>query len=189
MAEIRASHAIERPPNGGPFEGSTRLQQVLRLASGGYTDKAIAYELGVRPCTIRSYWDRLRLAYGATTRGEIIAKAMHEALEQLNGVLTLREAMLDRCEVAIWTMTSDGAVDYANSFMREFCGLTNGETLCFCGEFVRPAVASATDMSSGDPDRFSLRRRDGAWIPHRVALSQLETRGYDERWMGVASPI
>lgn len=189
MAEINASRLFERPPNGGPFSGSTRLQQVLRLASDGYTDKAIAYELGVSPCTVRSYWDRLRLAYGATTRGEIIAKAMREALEQLNGVLTLREAMLDRCQVAIWTMSPDGAVDYVNLFMREYCGLEDGSVVRYCGEFVRPEVSCTSDLSSGDPDAFSLRRRDGSWIPHRVTLSPLDMHDEGERWMGIASPI
>ncbi|MBS1723808.1 MAG: helix-turn-helix transcriptional regulator [Armatimonadetes bacterium] len=52
---------------------SSRERQVLRLAAKGMTDAMICRCLGLAPCTIGTYWSRIRQKTGMPTRGALTA--------------------------------------------------------------------------------------------------------------------
>lgn len=58
--------------------------QVLRLASNGMTDKQIANELSISQETVATYWRRILLRFGASSRTEVVAKATeYEAAQRV----------------------------------------------------------------------------------------------------------
>jgi PAS domain S-box-containing protein len=60
---------------------SEREREVLFLAGEGLTDKEIALRLDIGQKTVRTYWDRMRAKLGAASRTEVLAKAVHAALD------------------------------------------------------------------------------------------------------------
>lgn len=73
--------------------GLSPLQQkLIGLASQGRADKEIANELGISAGTIHTYWKRLRMKFGARSRGEIIAAVTAE--HKLQSDQTLAEHIL-----------------------------------------------------------------------------------------------
>ncbi|MFX9027554.1 helix-turn-helix transcriptional regulator, partial [Acinetobacter baumannii] len=63
-----------------------RLAEILSLAAEGLTDKQIATYLGIGTSTVESHWKRLRALFKASSRIEILARAVRtrETLEQLD---------------------------------------------------------------------------------------------------------
>ncbi len=55
------------------WDGPPRERQVILGAAEGKTDRQIAFELGISPETVATYWRRIRLRHGGTSRTEIIA--------------------------------------------------------------------------------------------------------------------
>lgn len=63
---------------------SPQEKQVLHLAAAdGYTDKQIAHRLGVSPRTITTYWDRMRVKFGAKSRIQVLYMAVVKSLHNL----------------------------------------------------------------------------------------------------------
>ncbi len=62
---------------------SEREKEVLFLAGEGLTDKEIALRLEIGQKTVRTYWDRMRAKLGAASRTEVLAKALHFALDAI----------------------------------------------------------------------------------------------------------
>ncbi len=60
---------------------SEREKEVLFLAGEGLTDKEIALRLDIGQKTVRTYWDRMRAKLGAASRTEVLAKALHTAID------------------------------------------------------------------------------------------------------------
>lgn len=60
---------------------SEREKEVLFLAGEGLTDKEIALRLDIGQKTVRTYWDRMRAKLGAASRTEVLAKALHSAMD------------------------------------------------------------------------------------------------------------
>ncbi len=60
---------------------SEREREVLLLAADGLTDKEIALKLDIGIKTVRTYWDRMRVKYGAASRTQCLAMALRGAFE------------------------------------------------------------------------------------------------------------
>lgn len=56
------------------WDGPLREQQVIQGAAEGKTDRQIARDLGISPETVATYWRRIRLRHGGSSRTEIIAR-------------------------------------------------------------------------------------------------------------------
>ena len=52
---------------------SPREQQLLKLAAAGFTDTAIAEQLGISEATVGTYWGRVRIKFGPYSRTELVA--------------------------------------------------------------------------------------------------------------------
>lgn len=61
---------------------SEREAQILNLASRGMTDKEIGGELGLSRSTLNTYWFRIRMKTGATTRSEMVAKVIRRRAKE-----------------------------------------------------------------------------------------------------------
>ncbi len=57
-------------------QGSSRQDQILRLAAEGMTDKEIAARLNLSPETVGTYWRRILSKYSAASRTEVVAKVV-----------------------------------------------------------------------------------------------------------------
>jgi PAS domain S-box-containing protein len=57
---------------------SHREQQLLDYAVRGYTDQAIANELGISLATVGTYWGRVRIKFGPYNRTELVALYLKE---------------------------------------------------------------------------------------------------------------
>lgn len=59
---------------------SSRQRQCLLLVARGFTDPAIAVELGISETTVRYHVDQARRKLGATTRAHAVALAVAQGL-------------------------------------------------------------------------------------------------------------
>src|SRR5689334_19847036 len=57
---------------------SQRERQLLDYAVRGYTDQAIANELGISLATVGTYWGRVRIKFGPYNRTELVALYLKE---------------------------------------------------------------------------------------------------------------
>ena len=57
---------------------SQREKQLLDYAVRGYTDQAIANELGISLATVGTYWGRVRIKFGPYNRTELVALYLKE---------------------------------------------------------------------------------------------------------------
>lgn len=110
---------------------STRERQVIDLAGRGLTDLQIAHELGISESTVTTYWDRIRLKYGAHHRTELVLrvnqednKAILDRMRQQNEQLAarLRESsgpllreILDDLEEPIIVVDDTDTIKLANA--------------------------------------------------------------------------
>ncbi len=66
----------------GPLKPlSEREQQLIEMASNGFTDVAIGQRLGISIGTVATYWARVRTKYGPYPRTELIAIAIKDHYE------------------------------------------------------------------------------------------------------------
>ncbi|MHB8636412.1 MAG: PAS domain S-box protein [Fimbriimonadaceae bacterium] len=130
---------------------SDREQQLIKLASKGQTDTAIAHRLGISEATVGTYWGRIRIKLGPYSRTELVAtvlKAEQERAlnalrdENANLVLTLQHAAsegkiergfgdicLDSAPDAMLIVTEGGVVTTANTAAHELFGYEPGTML------------------------------------------------------------
>jgi PAS domain S-box-containing protein len=73
---------------------SEREEQVLRLAMKGFTDTAIAHQLGISEATVGTYWGRVRIKLGPYSRTELVARALQEETRETVGKLQVENARL-----------------------------------------------------------------------------------------------
>lgn len=112
---------------------SEREQQLITLASEGFTDTAIAHRLGISEPTVRSYWGRVRSKLGPYNRTELVAHALKEegalAIAELYGeieklrkalektdreALDLQREMLETAPHAVLAVDQDGCFVWLN---------------------------------------------------------------------------
>src|SRR5205085_1350760 len=60
---------------------SKRERQIVRLASGGATDKAIAANLGIGVGSVKTYWERIRQKFQVNSRTEILSSLLRSEHE------------------------------------------------------------------------------------------------------------
>lgn len=128
-------------------ELSPREQQLLRYASEGLTDTAIAYKLGISEATVATYWGRVRMKLGPFSRTELVAvmlKAEREAaVEELRRenehLVKALQAKFDASEIpfynelleqapdAMLIMSAEGKIEYLNVPARELFGYGKDE--------------------------------------------------------------
>ncbi|MDI9641217.1 LuxR C-terminal-related transcriptional regulator [Kamptonema cortianum] len=77
---------------------SPKLQDLVRLAAEGLTDKAIAAEMSIKPNTVESHWKRLRAIYNTSSRTKIVSTALAEALKEATDALQLERARSHQLE-------------------------------------------------------------------------------------------
>lgn len=62
---------------------SHREKQLLDYAVRGYTDQAIANELGISLATVGTYWGRVRIKFGPYNRTELVALYLKEEASEV----------------------------------------------------------------------------------------------------------
>ena len=79
-----------------PMENSkeTREEQVIRYAADGYTDKEIAQNLGLSIDTVSTYWRRILVRTGCSSRTQVIAQVTKQKTEQHLVLISPRETTL-----------------------------------------------------------------------------------------------
>ncbi|MFI5386327.1 MAG: PAS domain S-box protein [Fimbriimonadales bacterium] len=99
-------HRFDRG-EGSVREGlSPREHQLLSLAAQGYTDNAIAHQLGISLATVGTYWGRIRIKFGPLNRTELVAIYLREeAAQAVEELKTDNQRLL--AEVAEHAKTAD----------------------------------------------------------------------------------
>lgn len=69
----------------------TREDQILQLAAEGLTDRQMSARLGISTETIASYWRRIFARFEATSRTEVVARALQQ---EAQGLTEERERLL-----------------------------------------------------------------------------------------------
>jgi PAS domain S-box-containing protein len=133
---------------------SHRERQLLSLAAQGYTDNAIAHELGISLATVGTYWGRIRIKFGPLNRTELVAvylkeeasrtihqlKVENEKLLQeltdnaksatmLRATLDLFRGILETAPDAILIVKETGQIELANQQAEEMFGYGDGEMI------------------------------------------------------------
>jgi PAS domain S-box-containing protein len=126
---------------------SPREQQLLKFASEGLTDTAIAHRLGISEATVGTYWGRVRIKLGPYSRTELVSHVLRaeseaavEALRRENehlvqelrargasGDVSLYHDILENAPDAMILVTETGRIDYANVAARELFGYEKDE--------------------------------------------------------------
>jgi DNA-binding CsgD family transcriptional regulator len=73
-----------------PLAGTRRIDQIVELASQGFTDKEIAQQLGLSKNTVDTHWKRLRAKLGVPNRTAAVMAHLRETVERQSQ--ELREA-------------------------------------------------------------------------------------------------
>lgn len=74
----------------------TREEQVIRFAADGYTDKEIAQNLGLSIDTVSTYWRRILVKTGCSSRTQVIAQVTKQKSElQMRSIEREREIALN----------------------------------------------------------------------------------------------
>jgi PAS domain S-box-containing protein len=111
---------------------SPRENEILRLASEGYTDIAISHKLGIREGTIGTYWGRIRTKMGPYPRTELVAirirSQLQKQLDNMNEDRDVLEAKLqnsvrsellyedvvDQAAEGVVVVAASGKIEHAN---------------------------------------------------------------------------
>lgn len=194
----------ERPgPNLSPRE-----QQLLKYAAEGYTDIAIADRLGISEATVGTYWGRVRIKFGPYSRTELVAMMLRaesmaavNTIKQENAILVedlqLRLAsgaalavkdLIERAPDAVFIISAQGAIEYANAVADEMFGYDRGELAGKNHNILVPpqlrAIHTAysqtyiTDpcrRSMGQHTRTPAVKKDGTEFQINATLSAIES--------------
>jgi PAS domain S-box-containing protein len=108
---------------------SDREREVLALAGEGKTDKEIAQYLAIAPKTVRTYWDRMRQKMDASSRTQVLAKALKQTYDALRESEQTYRQLLDLCEEGVWMVDESGATVLASGKMAAMLGFDAQELL------------------------------------------------------------
>lgn len=156
--------APERASLGMDDALSHRERQLLGLAAQGFTDNAIARELGISLATVGTYWGRIRIKFGPLNRTELVAVYLREeasraiqalrnenekllvdlgeqakTAQMLKTSLELFRGLIDTAPDAIMLVDQDGIIELANEQAEEMFGYGSGELLGLSVEQLIPS--------------------------------------------------
>lgn len=124
---------------------SPREAAILKLASEGFTDAAIAHNLDISEGTVGTYWGRIRTKLGPFSRPELVAIAIRSELsqqiEELEGQRDrlksdldrsmasgqLYEEILDAADEGVLLLEASGTIRHANPFALSMFGYSRDE--------------------------------------------------------------
>jgi hypothetical protein len=112
------------------WDGPPRERQVIQGAAEGKTDRQIARDLGISPETVATYWRRIRLRHGGSSRTEIVAALCMNSPAGAGGQAKAMETamlrgVLDHLE-PIFVENEGREVLIANTPLLEWLGLDPG---------------------------------------------------------------
>jgi len=91
-----AEHTDEIEESRPRLQLSDREQQLIKLASKGQTDTAIAHRLGISEATVSTYWGRIRIKLGPYSRTELVSIVLRAEQEKALAALRDENASLTR---------------------------------------------------------------------------------------------
>jgi len=126
---------------------SPREHQLLRLAAAGFTDMAIAEQLGISEATVGTYWGRVRIKFGPYSRTELVAIMMRAENEATLETLRLENAsvvselqiqlssgtslssrtVLENAPDSILLVSTSGIIEFANEAAQDMFGYGKDE--------------------------------------------------------------
>ena len=141
--------SLAMPNDRLPLELSPREQQLVKFASQGLTDTAIANRLGISEATVGTYWGRVRIKIGPFNRTELVSIYLRNQQElaldvlreenanllaQLKAVAdqgesgaSLFESLIEHAPDAIILVSHDGVILRANRSAYELFGYSDEE--------------------------------------------------------------
>jgi PAS domain S-box-containing protein len=138
----------------------------------------------------------MRARLGASSRGEVIARAAEDVRQNLSAELDLLHRFLNERRTFVWTAAADGSVDYVNDYFCRFSGLPREAILGHgCNALMpsdqieesRTRWREAQRRGTGYRAVVSFRAADGALLLHEIDVRPLEVvDGRVVRWMGTA---
>ncbi|HVL39367.1 MAG TPA: LuxR C-terminal-related transcriptional regulator [Fimbriimonadaceae bacterium] len=106
---------------------SERERDVLLLAAEGLTDKEIAQRLNIAVKTVTTYWDRMRLKFGATNKTQVLATALRSAYEDVVTNEERLRAFVQHMPVLFCAFNEEGALRLFNREWEQATGYTEQE--------------------------------------------------------------
>jgi PAS domain S-box-containing protein len=185
---------------------SQREAQLLRLASNGYTDKAVAKRLQVSIATVRTYWDRIREKMGTPNRAASIALYVkcalgnHEASpEDAVRESEFLEMALQNSVGGVVVLDGTARIMYASRYARELLGYEDGQIVGKkMTQFVperevrfQAALSAAitADGKPNHPQRCTWKDRDGKEMEVSATVSHVKREGLDQIFVYVSNWI
>lgn len=180
-------------------ELSPRQMEIMRLAAEGMTDKEIAQATGLSVGTLRSHWDRMRARLGASSRGEVIARAAEDMRRALVFEVDVLRHALSQQRLFVWTATADGKVDYVNDWFACFSGMPREDLIGPGCKALMPEEQhdesrerwwEAQRRAAGYRAQVLFRSASGVLVPHIIEIAPLQiVDGQVVRWIGTAMQI
>jgi DNA-binding CsgD family transcriptional regulator len=102
-------------------ELAPRHREIVALAGQGYTDKEIALKLDIGEATVRTYWNRLRVRFGARSRTEVVALLFRASAEP--DPFSFDYRLLDAMPHFVWVADPSGDVLFCNKWFGLYSGL------------------------------------------------------------------
>ena len=143
-----AEHTEEIEGSRPRLQLSEREQQLIKLASKGQTDTAIAHRLGISEATVGTYWGRIRIKLGPYSRTELVSivlkaeqeralsalrnenanivRELQSAAEEARGEGNFYQMLIDNAPDAMLLVTESGILASANSAAHELFGYPTG---------------------------------------------------------------
>jgi len=128
-----------------PLKLSPREHQLVKFASEGLTDTAIAYRLGISEATVSTYWGRVRIKIGPFNRTELVsvylravqeealdavreenAKVIDQLRTSASEQSALHQALIENAPDAIVIVSEEGVITSANKMAHELFGYAEG---------------------------------------------------------------
>lgn len=166
---------------------SHRERQLLALAAQGFTDNAIARELGISLATVGTYWGRIRIKFGPLNRTELVAvylreeasrtinqlrheneKLLQEVTEHARAVTMLKTSLdlfrglVETAPDAILLVNQDGIIELANEQAEQMFGYQPSAMLGMSVEALIPADMRSDHIDSRENyNENPVKRRMG----------------------------
>lgn len=143
-----ADHPDETEQTRPRLQLSDREQQLIKLASKGQTDTAIAHRLGISEATVGTYWGRIRIKLGPYSRTELVSivlraeqeralnalrdenahlvQELQNAAAEARGEGDFYQVLLENAPDAMLLVSETGLISSANAAAHELFGYPPG---------------------------------------------------------------
>lgn len=114
------------PSEAKRLQPSPREQQLIELASQGYSDKEVALLLGLSRDTVQTYWKRLKAKYNVASRAQLVATLFghqEEASAKLSGSLDQLTGVIDTFSEAVLIEDTEGHILVVNPAFCQLYGI------------------------------------------------------------------